>query len=108
MKEFTVNPTQQVRLRANPKLDDGSPSSIDPANPLHGDLLSGNGVSAAGADNGECIVAANEPGDITFSVKGDADMGAGVTEIEEIVVLHCSPVSATNLDLGGTVEPRTI
>jgi hypothetical protein len=108
MQEFTLKTTEQVRLVANPTKTDGSPSAIDPNTQMSATLVTGDGATAPGNSASEVIVAANTVGDHTFNVDADADLGAGVVTISEVVVLHVLEELAANLGLSGGVEPRTI
>ena len=53
------------------------------------------------------LVSGDDPGISQFLVKGDADLGAGVVEISDLVTYTVNGALAANIGFGtGTVEPK--
>lgn len=104
--ELTITNEQKILLTANPVTAAGRPASLDGA--LSAQVVSGEATFQAGPNpNQVYLVSGDNPGDTSFVVEGDADLGAGVTLIQDTVVLHVAGALAANLGLqAGTPEPK--
>jgi len=98
MVEVTITNEQQVPVTLSPKTDTGKPAKLDGApvwSVVSGDstvVTAPNGLSAT-------LVSSDTPGDTTFLVDGDADLGSGVEDIQETILLHVSGANAKNLGI---------
>lgn len=98
MLELTITTEQMVRVTIKPVTDTGKPAKLDGApkwertsgdSPLE---VAEDGLSAN-------LVSSDVPGDSTFLVTADADIGDGVEEIADTITLHVLGALATNLGM---------
>jgi hypothetical protein len=97
---------QKYRVVANPITLSGSPASIDGA--LQGEVLQGDVTVEPGNGPNDLVIRPNSGaalGDALVRVFGDADLGAGVELIEDLVTVHLVAERAANLGLTGGAEP---
>jgi len=102
--EVTLTNEQQVRVTATPKTSGGKPASLDGA--LRATVISGEGTFMAGSNDNEVVlVSSDNPGDTSYLIEGDADLGAGVELIQDTVTMHVVGANASNLGITvGTPE----
>lgn len=99
--EVSLTTEQQVRVRATPKTLTGRPAALD--GPLTAMVVTGDGSVAPGADDLEVVLKSGDaPGDTTFLISGDADLGEGVVSVEDTVTLHVAGALAANLGLAAS------
>lgn len=99
--------TLSPRTRPTSTNPDGIPVSLD--GPAEWERVSGEatlGTISADGLSAE-LISSDNPGPSQFKVKGDAQIGEGVTEIEEIIDLTVTAAGAATLGLtAGTPEPK--
>jgi len=96
--EVTLTNEQQVRVTATPTTVGGRPATLDGA--LRSTVISGEGTSMAGSSDNEVIlVSGDNPGDTSYLIEGDADLGEGVELIQDTVVMHVTGARASNLGI---------
>jgi hypothetical protein len=106
MLEITITNEEQVKVTLSPKTDSGRPAKLD-GSPAW-TVTSGNSQVVV-ADDGLSadLISSDDPGDTTISVKADADLGSGVEEISDTIVLTVTGARAKNLGLAaGTPTPK--
>src|SRR5882724_4156897 len=93
MVETTITNEQKVQVILNPKTDSGKVAKLDGI-PVWS-VVSGDSTVVP-ADDGlsAFLVSADVPGDTTFLVDGDADLGTGVEDIQETITLHVAGANA--------------
>lgn len=95
--EISLTTEQKVLIHAAPMTEAGNPAVID-------------GAVLFSIDQGTCtiepndatsayIVSGSSPGDSTVRITCDADIGAGVVTIEDIVLAHVTNAMAENLTI---------
>jgi hypothetical protein len=106
MLEISTTNEQKIKITANPVTAAGSPASLD--GPLRVTLLSGDaGAEVDPADPLSVIFTSGAPGDSTFLVEGDADLGAGQQLLQETVTYHVAGALAANFGfVVGQPEPK--
>ena len=58
-------------------------------------------------DNSSFKIVSGDPGDTTYLVSGDADLGEGVETITDIIIYHVAGARAKNLGMiAGPEEPK--
>lgn len=104
--EVTITNEQKIKATLNPKTATGKPAPLDGVpkwSKVSGDsdiVVAADGLSAD-------LVSADTPGDTTYLVEADADLGAGVENIQDTVTLHVQGARAANLGLTlGTPETK--
>jgi hypothetical protein len=97
---------QKYRVRTNPITLSGSPAQIEGG--LQSEVISGPVTVEPGNGPNELVITPNtdaSPGQAVVRCFGDADLGAGVELIEDLVTLDLVAERAANLGLTGGVEP---
>lgn len=104
--ELTITNEQKILVTASPTTAAGAPALIDGA--LVGSVVSGEATVTPGpTPNSIYLVSGANPGDTTFLVEADADLGTGVVTIQDTVTLHVAGALAVNLGLSaGAPEPK--
>ena len=104
--EVTLSNEEKVRITAAPKTPAGRPALIEGA--LRVTVVSGDGSFEPGAGPLDVFLRSGDlPGDTTFVVEADADLGDGEVIIQDIVTLHVTGVMAAALGLSaGTPESK--
>ena len=98
MVETTITNEQKVNVTLSPKTDSGKPAKLDGA-PVW-TVVSGDSTVVAAADGLSAdLISSDTPGDTTFLVDGDADLGTGVEDVQETITLHVSGANAKNLGI---------
>lgn len=95
MFEQSCTVEEKVLIHMNPKTHAGKDATLD--GPLKVTVQAGDGTASV-ADDGVSFfaISPDTPGDTTYLVEGDADLGAGVQNIQTIVVLHANGALAAN------------
>lgn len=102
--EISLTTEQQVKVSVAPVTPKGKPVALDGAV-----LFSTNdNVTINMLDDKSAMILAPEViGDVTVTVSGDADLGAGVVTIKDTILLHISDPQASSLGLtAGTPETK--
>lgn len=98
MLEETIDNTQKIEVIMQPLDDKEKPAKVDgiPAWISDGGgstmVVSADGLSAM-------LISSDTPGDTTFTVTVDADLGAGIVSVSDTVLLHVVDAMATHLGL---------
>lgn len=98
---------QKVKVTATPVTSSGNPAQIDGG--LQAEVLSGDGTFAAvpGEPNALFFVSGSAVGQTRYRVFADADLGEGVTIIEDTVEYEVSGAQAASFGLtAGAPEPK--
>ncbi len=96
MVEVTITNEQKVNVVLNPKTDSGKPAKLDGAPKWT--VVSGDSTVTAAPDGLSAdLISSDTPGDTTFLIDGDADLGSGVVDVQETITLHVAGANATNL-----------
>jgi len=97
MLEVTCTNEQKIKITANPVTATGKLVALDGALSIL--VQSGDGNILMEGDNAFWVISGDNPGDTTYLVSGDADLGDGVETISDIVILHVEGAKAVNLGL---------
>lgn len=104
MTEVAVTNEQKIKLTLNPVTLKGKPAQLD--GPPKWSVISGDSrVEPADDGLSAYLVSSDTPGDTTFLIDADADLGAGVEDVQETITLHVAGARAANLGvIVGTPE----
>lgn len=105
--DLTITNEQKIKITVTPTTASGVPATLD--GPIRVSVASGDSTAVAvdGEPNAAYLVSAATPGDTTFVVEGDADLGAGEQLVQDVAVLHVAGALAANLGLtAGSPEPK--
>jgi len=105
--DIALTNEQQVRVRSVPVTAAGNPASVD--GPLRISVVSGDATveQDPGAPLEAVLVSSDAPGDTTFLVEADADLGEGVVLIQDTVTLRVAGAQAAALGLSADApEPK--
>lgn len=96
MVEINITNEQKVNVTLSPKTDSGKPAKVD-GKPTW-EVVTGDSTVVV-ADDGMSadLVSSDTPGDTTYLVTADADLGEGVQNIQETLTLHVAGALAANL-----------
>lgn len=97
MLELNCTNEEKVRVQLAPRTTTGKPAKLD--GPVTVEVQSGNGSVQMIDDLSFYAVSGDDPGDTTFVVSGDADLGSGVVAVQDVVLLHVAGSMAANLGL---------
>jgi hypothetical protein len=96
---------QKIPIGVNPVTMTGNPASLD--GPISVSIVSGEGTVEMIDDRNFFVVSGSNPGDTAYLVEGDADLGAGVETIQDMIVYHVEGAKATNLGMSaGAAVPK--
>ena len=109
MLEIELTNEQKVKVTLAPKTAAGKPAPLD-GEPVW-TVIAGAGPDVnLAVDPGSLsafLISNDTPGDIDFQVEADADLGAGVETITELIRLHVAGAKAANLGITNTPpEPK--
>lgn len=109
MIETKLTSEQKVKLTLSPKTATGKPARLDGEPTI--EVVSGEGTVEENEEDESglsfYLVSADLPGVTEYLIKADADIGEGVEEIAEAVVLTTMGANAKNLGVTlGTPEPK--
>lgn len=106
MIEVTITNEEKVNITLNPKTVAGKVAKLDGA-PVWS-VVSGDSTVVPSADGLSAdLVSSDTPGDTTFLIDGDADLGKGVVDVQDTITLHVSGANAANLGVTvGTPVPK--
>lgn len=100
MLEVSITNEQKVKITAKPKTKAGRPASFDGA--VKATVQTGDSTvmdDPDGDPNSFIAVSSDAPGDTVILVEADADLGEGVTTIQDTVTLHVTGSNADNFGL---------
>lgn len=103
---LTITNEQQIQVTVNPVTDAGKKAKLDGSPSWT--VISGNStVNVADDGLSAVLVSSDDPGDTQVSIKADADLGAGIVEVADVITLTVQGALATNLGLSaGTPTPK--
>jgi len=94
--EVTITTEQKVNVVLKPVTATGKPALLDGAPKWS--VVSGNGTVVVAPDGLSAdLVSSDTPGDTTYLIDGDADLGAGVIDLQDTVLCHVLGANAANL-----------
>lgn len=104
--EIKITNEQKIKVTLTPKTDAGKPAQLDGVPTW--EVISGDSTVVAEPDGlSATLVSSDTPGDTQILVKADADIGAGIEEISDVIKLSVVGASAKNLGLiAGTPETK--
>jgi len=105
--EITITNEQKIKVTATPVTSTGKAAELDGA--LRVSVVSGDSTFAQDDTDPKSVslVSSDTPGDTTFLIEGDADLGEGVELVQDTVTLHVQGARAANLGLAvGTAEAK--
>lgn len=88
---------QKVKFIINPITNAGNPAPLDGAISIS--QQSGDASYEMIDDRSFWLISGINPGDSAFLVSGDADLGAGVENISEVIILKVAGAKAANLGI---------
>ncbi len=99
MLEVSITNEQEVVVHLNPKTATGKPAQVQ-AGSTTWTVQSGDATLTPSDDGLSCkITSAELPGDTSIVVDADADLGDGVTDVNDIVLVHVAGAQAASLGL---------
>lgn len=106
MIEITVTNEQKVKVTLKPVTATGKPARLDGAPTW--EVVSGDSTVTVSSDGLSAdLISSDTPGDTQYLVKADADLGAGVEEISDVIKLTVEGARAASLGLSvGTPEAK--
>lgn len=105
--EISINNLQQIPVTLHPQDAAGRPAPVQDGSVVW-TVVSGDATVVEQPDGTGLLVSQNDAvGDTTFRVDADADLGQGVEDIFDTVLLHVISPHATSVGLqAGTIEPK--
>lgn len=98
MLELSITNEQKIPVTLTPKTATGRAATVD--GPPTWTVITGKSTINVAADGLSAeLVSADDPGDTEILVKADADLGAGVVEISDVIRLSVVGALAANLGL---------
>lgn len=104
----SITNEQKIKATINPVTLGGKPAAIDPNNPPKWSVVSGDSTVVPSADGKSAdLISSDTPGDTTYLVEADADLGEGEEKIQDTITLTVLGARAANLGLTlGTPENK--
>lgn len=102
--EASVTNEEKVLVTVNPVTSHGRPAALD--GPITVEVQSGSGTFELQDDKSFYAISSDDPGDTVYVIHGDADLGSGIVDVSDVVVLHVAGANASNLGItvGAPVE----
>jgi len=98
MMELNVTNEEKILVTCNPVTLAGNPVALD--GPIVVAVQNGDGGFEIQADGKSVfLISGPLPGDTTFTIQGDADLGAGVENISDVIILHVAGAKAASFGL---------
>lgn len=97
MIEIGCTNEEKVPVSISPVTLAGNPVALDGA--IQVTVQSGDGSVEMVDSTSFFVVSGLNPGDTAFLVSGDADLGAGVETISDVILLHVAGAKASNLGM---------
>lgn len=96
--EVSITNEQKITATLTPVTDTGKPAKLDGVPTW--EVVSGNSTIEVAEDGRSAtLISSDDPGDTQFLVKADANLGEGVEEISDVILLHVVGATAKNLGL---------
>ena len=109
MEDILITNEQEIDVTSTPHTASDRPATLD--GPLRVSVLSGDSTfrQDASTPNMVTLVSSDTPGDTSFLVEGDADLGEGVRLIQDVVVLSVAGAEAEALGLvASAARPKVV
>lgn len=101
------NNEQKVKVTASPVTSSGRPAQLDGALTITVQSGDSTFTQDPASPTEFFAVSSDTPGTTEYLVEGDADLGAGVVTIQDVVTYEVSGAQAASFGLvGGTPEPK--
>lgn len=101
MLEISITNEQKLTVSLAPTTDGGNPAKLDGAPTWS--VASGDSTVVAAADGlSASLVSSDTPGDTTYLIEADADLGSGVETVSDTITLHVIGASAHQLGLSAS------
>jgi hypothetical protein len=97
MVELNCTNEEKIKITVNPVTLAGKPVALD--GPIAVTIQNGDGTITLLDDKTFEVVSGDNPGDTAYLVSGDADLGEGVENISDVVLLHVAGAKASSLGL---------
>lgn len=97
MLELTCTNEEKIKITVNPVTTAGKPTPLDGA--IAVSIQGGDGTVALIDNNSFYVISGDNPGDTSFLVSGDTDLGEGIETISDIILLHVLGAKASSLGL---------
>ncbi len=102
MLELNCTNEEKIHVSVHPVTLAGNPVTLD--GPVAITVQSGDGAVEVDPEGmGFSLISGSTPGDTAYLISADADLGEGVENIAEVIVLHVAGAKATNLGLTAEV-----
>ena len=96
--EVSLTVEEKVTATLKPVTKTGKPAKLDSA-PVWS-VVSGNGTVVPASDGLSAeLLSSDTPGDTVYLVDGDADLGSGVVDIQDVITVHSLGANAANLGI---------
>ena len=104
--QVTITNEQKVNVTLAPVTAGGHAAELDGVPTW--EVISGSATVEVAADGKSAdLISSDDPGDSEILIKADADLGAGVVEVSDVIQLTTAHALAANLGLTvGTPEPK--
>lgn len=100
--DLTCTVAQKIHIHFAPKTDSGRPATFDGTPTVT--VATGDGTFEQDADGlGLYVISPDAPGDTSYLVEADGDLGSGVVTVQLAINLHATSENATNF--GATADP---
>ena len=97
MLELNCTNEEKIKVTVNPVTRKGKPVPLD--GPVSVVIQAGEGTVVMVDDASFRVVSGDNPGDTSYLVSADADIGSGVETISDVIILHVAGALAANLGL---------
>jgi hypothetical protein len=95
--EVSITNEQKIPISVKPVTLAGKPAQLD--GPIAVSVVSGESTFQMVDDRSFFLISGDNPGDTTFLVEGDADLGEGTEEVQDTIILHVAGARAANLGM---------
>lgn len=96
--EINCTNEEKILVKVNPTTTTLKPAPLDGS--IAVEVQAGDGTFEVQGDGKSFFaVSGDNPGDTTYLVSGDADIGSGVETISDLVILHVAGARAANLGI---------
>ena len=105
MLELGCTNEEKIKITVNPVTATGKEAPID--GPITVSVQGGEGTYAIVDAKSFDVVSGDNPGDTSYLISADADIGEGVETIQDIVILHVAGAKAASFGMvAGAPEPK--
>ena len=108
MLDLTITNDQKITVTLKPNTGGASPKPAKVDGIPTWTVQSGDSAVSVAEDGlSAALISSDTPGDSTYLVEADADLGAGIETISDTITLHVVGANATSLGLtAGTAEAK--